>query len=103
MALAPAFLQRNSGRRAGVTAADLTHLRSRMTQADTIRPPPLPAINGVAGSGSLLTWELQKIIRQGRADFTTTRHQRCLGGPSYRGTNSLGMGPLWLVCRRFRL
>ena len=36
------------------TAVDLTHSRSCKTKADTIQPPPLPAINGVAGSGSLL-------------------------------------------------
>jgi len=36
------------------TAVDQTHSRSFKTKEDTIRPPPLPAINGVAGSGSLL-------------------------------------------------
>jgi len=39
------------------TAVDQTHSRSCATKEDTIRPPPLPAMNGVAGSGSLLPRE----------------------------------------------
>ena len=47
------------------TAVNQTHSRSFKTKAGTIRPPPLPAINGVAGSGSLLPREPWKSIRQG--------------------------------------
>jgi hypothetical protein len=37
--------------------ADQTHKRSITTQPITIQPPPLPAINGVAGSGSYIPQE----------------------------------------------
>ena len=47
------------------TAVDLTHSRSCAAKEDTIRPPPLPAMNGVAGSGSLLPREPLQFIRQG--------------------------------------
>ena len=39
------------------TAADQTLERSITTQPLTIQPPPLPAINGVAGSGAFLPQE----------------------------------------------
>ena len=50
------------------TAVDQTHSRSFKTKEDTIRPPPLPAMNGVAGSGSLLPREPWKCIRQGGSE-----------------------------------
>ena len=55
------------------TAVDQTHSRSFKTKADTIRPPPLPAMNGVAGSGSLLPREQWKSIRQGGAENSVGR------------------------------
>ena len=39
------------------TAVDQTPKRSFLTQLITIQPPPLPAINGVAGSGSFIAQE----------------------------------------------
>jgi len=41
----------------GKTAADQTLERSITTQPLTIQPPPLLAINGVAGSGSIIPQE----------------------------------------------
>jgi len=35
------------------TAADQTQKRSFTTKPKTIQPPPMPAINGVAGIGSI--------------------------------------------------
>src|SRR5215472_14087947 len=34
-----------------------THLRSMVTKPKPIRPPPLPGIFGVPGSGSRIAWE----------------------------------------------
>src|SRR5690348_15602272 len=34
-----------------------THLRSMVTKTEPIRPPPLPGIFGVPGSGSRIAWE----------------------------------------------
>ena len=45
-------------------AVDQTSTRSTTTKPLTIKPPPLPAINGVAGSGSLLHREPIQSIRQ---------------------------------------
>ena len=50
------------------TAVDQTHSRSFKTKEDTIRPPPLPAMNGVVGSGFLLPREPWKSIRQGGSE-----------------------------------
>ena len=49
------------------TAVDQTSTRSTTTKPLTIKPPPLPAINGVAGSGSLLHREPIQSIRQATA------------------------------------
>ena len=48
-------------------AVDQTSTRSTTTKPLTIKPPPLPAINGVAGSGSLLHREPIQSIRQATA------------------------------------
>ena len=39
------------------TAADHTSVRSLSTEHYAIQPPPLPAMNGVAGSGSFIPQE----------------------------------------------
>jgi hypothetical protein len=46
-------------------ATDQTLARPLATKRVTIRPPPLPAINGVAGSSSFIAKELREVIRQG--------------------------------------
>ena len=48
----------------GKTAADQTLERSITTQPLTIQPPPLPAMNGVAGSGSFVPQGAEFCIRQ---------------------------------------
>ena len=52
----------------GKTAADQTLERSITTQPLTIQPPPLPAMNGVAGSGSFVPQGAEFCIRQASQD-----------------------------------
>lgn len=47
------------------TGAGQTQRRSLATQAATTQPPPLPAINGVAGNGPNLRMKHGKVLRQG--------------------------------------
>ena len=75
------------------------------TKADTIRPPPLPAMNGVVGSGSLLPWEPWKSIRQGGSEnsvgavFPTSKH----GKSHYGYKNHVNVDRTHKLIRRYHV
>ena len=75
------------------------------TKADTIRPPPLPAMNGVMGSGFLLPREPWKSIRQGGQKtvrgtaFPTSKH----GKSHYGDKNHVNVDRKHKLIRRYHV